>query len=103
MPRLPDAAEIAYMEAHIDDTLVPNIIACTVICGAASVLFIILRLIARMLTKASLQTSDWLILFAWVSLSNCRNADDNSSNVINNWEAMGTEKCINSQPRRVVS
>ncbi|KAL7800067.1 hypothetical protein V8C37DRAFT_3685 [Trichoderma ceciliae] len=67
MPRLPNAAEIAYMEAHIDDTLVPNIIACTAICGVASVLIIILRLTARIITKASLQMSDWLILFAWLN------------------------------------
>lgn len=69
MPRLPDAAEIANMEAHIDDTLVPNIIACTAICGAASLVFLILRFISRFITKSRLQRSDWCILFAWVSLS----------------------------------
>lgn len=75
MPRLPDAAEIAYMEAHISDTRVPDIIACSAICGIASIIIITLRLVARMLAKAGMQTSDWLILFAWVSLSSCRSGD----------------------------
>jgi hypothetical protein len=67
MPRLPDAAEIAYMEAHIDDTRVPDIIACTSICGVASIVFVVLRLISRRFSKGGMETSDWLILFAWVS------------------------------------
>lgn len=75
MPRLPDAAEIAYMEAHINDTRVPDIIACTSICGIASIVFIALRLISRRISKAGIATSDWLILFAWVSLSSCRSGD----------------------------
>ncbi|KAL7948446.1 hypothetical protein V8C42DRAFT_314482 [Trichoderma barbatum] len=69
MPRLPNAAEIAYMEANIDDTLVPNIIACTVICGAASLVFIILRFLSRFITKSGLQRSDWCILIAWLNFA----------------------------------
>ncbi|RFU74508.1 integral membrane [Trichoderma arundinaceum] len=69
MPRLPNAAEIAYMEAHISDTVVPDIIVCTAICGGASVIFIVLRLVSRMITKATLQASDWLILFAWLNFA----------------------------------
>ncbi|KAH6605229.1 integral membrane [Trichoderma cornu-damae] len=69
MPRLPNAAEIAYMEAHIDDTAVANVIACTTICGVASVVFIILRLISRFVAKARLRASDWLILFAWLNFA----------------------------------
>lgn len=69
MPRLPDAAEIAYMEAHINDTRVPDIIACTSICGIASIVFIALRLISRRISKAGIETSDWLILFAWLNFA----------------------------------
>lgn len=72
MPRLPDAAEIAYMEAHINDTRVPDVIACTSICGIASIIFIVLRLISRRVAKGGMEASDWLILFAWVSLNSCR-------------------------------
>lgn len=75
MPQLPDAAQIAYMEAHINDTRVPDIIACTSICGIASIIFIVLRLISRRIAKSGMEMSDWLILFAWVSLSSCRSAD----------------------------
>lgn len=100
MPRLPDAAEIAYMEAHINDTRVPDVIACTSICGIASIIFIVLRLISRRVAKGGMEASDWLILFAWVSLKIVAAASFNSSSATGNWApALGTETRVKYQIR----
>ncbi|UKZ82427.1 hypothetical protein TrVFT333_010216 [Trichoderma virens FT-333] len=69
MPQLPTAAEIADKEEAQIDTLEPNIVACRAICGAASLVLVILRFLSRFITKSGLQRSDWCILFDWVSLS----------------------------------
>ncbi|RYC58531.1 hypothetical protein CHU98_g7675 [Xylaria longipes] len=68
MPTLPTAQEVAYMLAHEDDTLVPNIIACTSICGAASIVLVALRFYSHWLTSSPkiARLTDWLMVAAWV-------------------------------------
>lgn len=60
--------QLAYMMAHKDDTLVPNTIACVVICGAVTTAFVVLRLTARTMIKGHLRLdlSDWLMVLALV-------------------------------------
>ncbi|KAI1436713.1 hypothetical protein GGR50DRAFT_185938 [Xylaria sp. CBS 124048] len=68
MPALPTPQDIAFMEAHADDTLVPNIIACVSICGIASIVFIGLRFSSQTLIRRqiSLNLSDWFLLLSWL-------------------------------------
>ncbi|KAI1479680.1 hypothetical protein F4774DRAFT_425801 [Daldinia eschscholtzii] len=68
MPVLPSKEEIAFMKAHEDQSLVPGIIACVVICSIASILFFILRLYSQYLVsrKFCLTQSDILLLIGLV-------------------------------------
>ncbi|KAI8631140.1 hypothetical protein F5Y19DRAFT_425215 [Xylariaceae sp. FL1651] len=61
-------SEKAWMLAHINESLVPNIIICIAICGTASILFVGLRLWSRQIVFGyiRLEPSDWLILVALV-------------------------------------
>ncbi|KAI3331630.1 hypothetical protein HD806DRAFT_477917 [Xylariaceae sp. AK1471] len=61
-------SERAWMLAHADETLVPNIIACIAISGAASILFLGLRVWSRQITYGyvRLELSDWFLLVAWI-------------------------------------
>lgn len=68
MPRLPTEEEVAWMMENIDDTLVPDIIACAVACGALSIVILALRFYSRIwLLNQGMALADWLILIAWVS------------------------------------
>lgn len=66
MPKAPTQEQIAYMMAHIDDNLVPNIIIATSVCGAVATGFLFLRFYARRVAEAALQMSDWLLAVGWV-------------------------------------
>ncbi|KAI1333984.1 hypothetical protein F5Y15DRAFT_430234 [Xylariaceae sp. FL0016] len=59
--------EEKYMLAHIDDTLVPNLIACIAVCGAATTLCLGLRVWSRRIVYGHIRTeiNDWLLLCAW--------------------------------------
>ncbi|KAI2768087.1 hypothetical protein F4815DRAFT_68448 [Daldinia loculata] len=63
----PSQEQIAYMLAHKNDSLVPNIIAACSICGVASTVFILLRLYSQYLVfrKFRVTQSDILLLIAW--------------------------------------
>ena len=65
---VPTPAQIQYMEEHINDSMVPNLIAANVICAVVSLAAIIVRFIARRLIRLPLKLDDWLIVLAWVSL-----------------------------------
>ncbi|KAI8961538.1 hypothetical protein F5Y11DRAFT_325635 [Daldinia sp. FL1419] len=60
--------EISYMLAHKDDTLVPNVYACSIVTGVASIFVLIVRVWARRVAhgRIILNTSDWLMLVAWI-------------------------------------
>ncbi|RYO83906.1 hypothetical protein DL766_001733 [Monosporascus sp. MC13-8B] len=67
MPALPTEEQVAYMLAHPDDNLIPNIIACTSICGIASIVFLALRFSSQRLVSSRGPTlSDWLLIIGWV-------------------------------------
>ncbi|KAF2965286.1 hypothetical protein GQX73_g8295 [Xylaria multiplex] len=68
MSALPTKDEINYMLAHASDTLVPNIIVCTSVCGIATIVFIGLRLYSQSLVRHDfyLNLSDWFLIIAWV-------------------------------------
>lgn len=62
MANLPTEEDIAWMMAHIDDSLVPDIIACCAICGAFSVIILYLRIWSRLQTGLLPILSDWLVV-----------------------------------------
>lgn len=64
----PSKEKIAFMKAHSDESLVPDIIICVSICGIASIVFILLRLYSQYLVsrKFRLTQSDILLLIGWV-------------------------------------
>ncbi|KAI1798972.1 hypothetical protein F4811DRAFT_558304 [Daldinia bambusicola] len=61
--------DIAYMMAHKDDSLVPNIYACCIVTGVASVFVLLIRVWARYVAhgRIVLNTSDWLMTIAWIA------------------------------------
>ncbi|RYP56733.1 hypothetical protein DL770_010818 [Monosporascus sp. CRB-9-2] len=61
--------ELAYMLAHENETRVTDVIACVVVCGVATTVFLALRLYARTDARRCwrLDLSDWLMVFAWAS------------------------------------
>ncbi|KAI4866673.1 hypothetical protein F4820DRAFT_416369 [Hypoxylon rubiginosum] len=61
--------EIAWMMTHENDTRVPNIYACSIITGVASLIVLLLRLWARRVAhgRVMLDISDWSLVIAWVS------------------------------------
>lgn len=68
MAALPSEEQHAYMLAHEDDNLVTNIIVCCSICGAAAIVFILLRLYSQYLisSRFRLTRSDCLIILGCV-------------------------------------
>ncbi|KAI0154533.1 hypothetical protein GGR57DRAFT_465984 [Xylariaceae sp. FL1272] len=66
-PVVPSAEEIAYYEAHADDNIVPNIIACATVAAIGATVFILLRLWSRRIHhgRLKLDISDYLALAAW--------------------------------------
>lgn len=68
MANMPTEDEIAWMQAHINDSTVPDIIACCSICGAASVIILTLRIWSRLQTRRQLVLSDNLVISSVVSI-----------------------------------
>ncbi|KAI0180162.1 hypothetical protein GGR52DRAFT_230252 [Hypoxylon sp. FL1284] len=62
--------QIAYFEAHANDSWVPNIIATVSVCVFLSVIILGIRFVSRwiMLGRLSLDLSDWFIIIAWLLL-----------------------------------
>ncbi|KAG6358972.1 hypothetical protein INS49_012492 [Diaporthe citri] len=65
--RAPTEEEIAWMMEHKEDTLVPNILACNIICGVASIIVLVLRFWSRRVSygRIRVETSDFLFIIAW--------------------------------------
>ncbi|KAL4816045.1 hypothetical protein BDW67DRAFT_175825 [Aspergillus spinulosporus] len=70
MANMPTEDEIAWMQAHINDSTVPDIIACCSICGAASVIFLALRIWSRLQTRRQLVLSDNLVISSVLNILN---------------------------------
>jgi len=69
--------QLAYLEAHISDDAIPNILASVVVCSALAFIAVSLRFYSRSLTHAGLGIDDWMIAFAFVralayGVGNCR-------------------------------
>ncbi len=62
-------SEIQYMESHVADNRSGQLYATNVVCAFAAYLAVVLRLIARSLTKARYGLDDWLIVAALVRKS----------------------------------
>ena len=69
--------EMQYMESHIDENRSGQIYATNVVCALAAYVAVLLRLIARSLTKARYGLDDWFIVAGLVSRNPFhREADD---------------------------
>jgi len=66
--KTPTPDDLQYMLEHENETKVPGLIACSVVCVFAASLAVVLRFVARYASKIKLRWSDWLILIALVSL-----------------------------------
>lgn len=62
MANLPTEEDIAWMMAHIDDSLVADIIICCAVCAAASVVVLVLRMWSRFQVRLTPLLSDWLVV-----------------------------------------
>ena len=65
---LPTPAEVAYMEEHIHDTLVPRILAVTVTCMLIALIAVLLRMISRRMIPVPFMMDDWTIIAATACL-----------------------------------
>ena len=65
---LPTPADVVYMEEHIHDTQVPQIIAVNVLCMLIVLVAILLRIISRRMIPAPFKMDDWTIIAATVCL-----------------------------------
>lgn len=67
MSNMPTPADIAYMQAHIGDTLVTNVIVSCAVSSAASLVILALRIYARYSTHRRLALSDYTFIASVVS------------------------------------
>lgn len=67
-PTIPTPEQIAYMQEHASDNIVPNLIACSTICPILATIFIGFRLWSRRINHGHLKldASDYLSISAWV-------------------------------------
>ncbi|KAL2869888.1 uncharacterized protein BJX67DRAFT_370670 [Aspergillus lucknowensis] len=70
MAKMPTQDEIAWMQAHINDSTVPDIIACCSVCAAASVIILTLRIWSRLQTRRQLVLSDNLVISSVLNILN---------------------------------
>lgn len=69
MAAMPTEEEMAYMQEHIHDTLVPNVIASCAISSGFAVVIAALRVYVRYTTIKKLILSDYLMITSVVSTS----------------------------------
>lgn len=67
MPSLLSSTEIEYELAHIHDNRAPNVVISAAICISLAITAVLLRLLARRLSKVRILADDYMILFALVS------------------------------------
>ena len=67
MPSPLPPAEIKYELAHIRDDRASNIVVSSVICISLATIAVMLRLLARRLSKAKILADDYMMIFALVS------------------------------------
>lgn len=67
MPSPLSPTEIKYELSHIHDTRAPNIIVSAAICIFLAMTAVLLRLLARHLSKSKILSDDYMMIFALVS------------------------------------
>ncbi len=67
MPSSLSPAEIKYELAHIHESRAPNIVISSTICISLAITAVILRLLARRLSKVKILADDYMMIFALVS------------------------------------
>lgn len=67
MPSTLSPTEIEYEVAHIHDNRAPDLIISAALCIALAITAVILRLLARRLSKARILADDYMIIFSLVS------------------------------------
>ena len=67
MARVPTAAQIQYMEAHIGDDLKPAVLTADAVCVTAAYIGVAMRFFSRRLVGAKFKIDDWLILAGLVT------------------------------------
>ena len=70
MPSPLSPAEIEYEMSHIKDDRQKEMIVSSAICIAIAIIAVILRLVARRLSRAKIMADDYMIIVALVSTSN---------------------------------
>ena len=73
MANVPTPEDIAWMRAHIDDTMVADIIICCSICAGASVIILALRIWSRFQMRQQLVVGDHLFIWSVVFFIACCN------------------------------
>ena len=67
MPNPLSPAEIKYELAHIHDNRASNIVVSSIICISSATVAVLLRLLARRLSKVKILADDYMMIFALVS------------------------------------
>jgi hypothetical protein len=62
----PTPAEIAYMEAHPDDSKIANLVACGAVTLGIAYIAVILRIVARTKTAFRMGADDYMIILSLV-------------------------------------
>lgn len=67
MPSTLSPTEIEYELAHIHDNRAPDLVISAAICIVLAITAVVLRLLARRLSKVRILADDYMIIFALVS------------------------------------
>ena len=67
MPGALSLTEIEYEVTHIHDSRAPDIVISSAICISLAITAVLLRLLARHLSRAKILADDYMIIFALVS------------------------------------
>lgn len=64
----PTASELTYLQDHIDDTRIPEIIISSIVCGIITSACVCLRFFSRFLNRAGVGKDDICLVIGLVSL-----------------------------------
>ena len=68
MPRAPTAAEVQYMEMHIEDDRKASLIVVYAICLVVAYIAVTMRFFSRRLIRAEYKADDWFIVTGLVQV-----------------------------------
>ena len=70
MATIPTPAELQYQRAHINDNLVPSLLASNIVCLTLATVAVALRFVCRWVSNIKYQYDDWLIVAGLVRIIN---------------------------------